>query len=63
MKKKNIDLQKKVALNKVTLARLNFEQQDAVRGGITNIECVDTKWCDSRPPFCISLPWPTIQCG
>ncbi|SKA23383.1 hypothetical protein SAMN04488128_1021811 [Chitinophaga eiseniae] len=61
MKKKNIDLQKKVGLKKVALAYLNVEQQNDVRGGgrAINTRC---NGCDSYDPSCPSMARPTKIC-
>nr|WP_295873483.1 class I lanthipeptide [uncultured Chitinophaga sp.] len=63
MKKKNIDLQKKVSLKKVALAHLNVEQQNDVRGGIIGGP-FDTKCqgCDSYDPSCPTRPHRTVVC-
>ncbi|WP_211092592.1 class I lanthipeptide [Chitinophaga varians] len=65
MKKKNIDLQKKVSLKKVSLAHLNFEEQSAVHGGDTNVaRCLNTRCirCDSYDPSCPTRPHRTLVC-
>ncbi|NML35591.1 hypothetical protein HHL17_00130 [Chitinophaga sp. G-6-1-13] len=64
MKKKNLELQKKVSLKKVTLANLNFEQQNVVRGGVAGARPFDTKCegCDSYDPSCPTRPHRTVVC-
>ncbi|WP_211092593.1 class I lanthipeptide [Chitinophaga varians] len=63
MKKKHIDIQRKISLNKVTLVHLNLEHQGAVLSETASSECINTRWCNTRSPYCISIPWPTIACG
>jgi hypothetical protein len=64
MKKKNILLQKKVSLKKMTLAHLNFEQQNNVYGGAVSVRCLDTRCdgCDSYDPSCPTRPHRTVVC-
>ncbi|RAJ77416.1 hypothetical protein CLV59_107183 [Chitinophaga dinghuensis] len=52
MKKKKISLEKKLTLNKLTVASLSKPQQKAVAGGLNTDYCntYDPQWtCESHP--------------
>lgn len=59
MKKKNITIDRKLALGKSPIASLNNDQQQMIAGGIPTTRIIN---CTSRAETCATAPSPTRPC-
>ncbi|RAJ08605.1 hypothetical protein LX64_01258 [Chitinophaga skermanii] len=58
MKKKKLDLQKKLNINKSTVAQLTTDQQALVKGGIITLNVR----CETNQASCNTFRWTEDQC-